>query len=164
MGRSTGEALRDVTQCRPFPTPRCPGEARHMRLTTILLTSVCLGACAVPPPARTCEELPPTLAQAAFVTVFSPESGVSIHSPLVVRGCSRTSEGNVVWTLRARDGEILANGHANGGNFDGPAPFEISIPFAVSAPEVAELEVAGVDDSDGEGFPPPRDVRTIVLN
>ena len=70
----------------------------------------------------------------------------------------------MAWRLRARDGEILAEGHTRGGGFDGPAEFEISISFTLSSPEVAELEVYEVDDSDGEGFPPSREVRTVVLS
>ena len=135
-----------------------------MRSASFFLLSLCLGACAGPGAPRSCDELPAVLTESAFVAVFSPGSGASVESPLLVRGCSRTSEGNVVWTLRARDGETLAEGHTTGGGFDGPAPFEISIPFGVSAPQIATLEVTEVDDSNGEGFPPSRDVRTVVLH
>lgn len=103
------------------------------------------------------------LEAASFVIVESPASGAVVTSPLVVRGCSRTYESNVIWQLRARDGEILGRGFTSGGGVEGPAPFVFQVHFEVAAGQVGALEVYEEDASEGEGFPPGRDLVPLVL-
>jgi hypothetical protein len=123
-----------------------------------------LGACGAPTlRAGPCDALDPSLSASAFVLVSSPAPGQSASSPLRVRGCSRSFESNIVWSLRGRDGRRLASGHASGGGVDGPAAFDFTVEFAVREPEVGELEVLEPDVSDGEGNPPSRMVFPVIL-
>jgi hypothetical protein len=103
------------------------------------------------------------LGDAAFVIATAPAAGARVSSGFPVSGCSRTFESTVVWRLRARDGSLLARGHATGGGVDGPGPFAFSVPFTVAERRVGSLEVFEEDASDGEGFPPGRTVLPLVL-
>jgi hypothetical protein len=69
----------------------------------------------------------------------------------------------VVWSVHSLDGSVLASGHTSGGGIEGPEPFSFSVPFDVPNPELGRLEVFEQDMSDGEGFPPSRNVIPIVL-
>ena len=104
-----------------------------------------------------------SLPEAALVVVTSPASGEEVASGFAVTGCSRTFESNVQWRLLARDGEVLASGHAMGGGVDGPAPFAFTVDYQASERQLAHLEVFEEDVSGGEGFPPPRAVVPLVI-
>ena len=80
-----------------------------------------LAACAGLRPPDPCSPLDPLLASSSFVVVTQPAPGARVASPLVVRGCSRTFESNLVWELRARDGRVLDAGHTTGGGVAGAA-------------------------------------------
>ena len=137
-----------------------------MTSTNIISISALLSlsiACADSALATPCDGIDPVLSASSFVLVVTPTEGLRTASPVLVRGCSRTSESNVVWELRGRDGRVLGSGHTSGGGFSGLAAFEFSAEFTVSEPEVGQLEVSEVDDSDGEGFPPSRTILPLVL-
>ena len=104
----------------------------------------------------------PVLANSAFIVVSNP-SGQRVVSGATISGRSRTHEGNVRYRLRGRDGRLLAEGHTTGGSVDGPANFSFKLVFKVDEPELGHLEVFADDPSDGEGFPPPRDIVPLVL-
>ena len=104
-----------------------------------------------------------TLPDAALVIVFEPGSGASVSSGFAVSGCSRTHESNVVWQLLDRSGAVLAEGFTSGGGFDGPGEFGFSVEYQSAERQLAHLEVFAVDESEGEGFPPPRDVVPLWL-
>ena len=104
-----------------------------------------------------------TLPDAAFVIVRSPESGDTVASGFEVSGCSRTNESNVVWRLLDRGGAVLAEGFTSGGGFDGPGEFSFTIEYESAELQLAHLEVFEVDESGGQGFPPPRDVVPLWL-
>jgi hypothetical protein len=110
-----------------------------------------------------CHGLDPVLRKSAFVTVAEPRSGALVAAPLVVTGCSRTNEANVIWRLRGRDGGLLSSGYTSGGSQDGPDVFRFEISYTLSATEVGILEVEQPDESDGEGYPPIRVVMPLVL-
>ena len=111
-----------------------------------------------------CYGLDPVLRDSAFVTVAEPRPGALVSAPLMVTGCSRTNEANVIWRLRGRDGSLLSSGYASGGSLDDPDEFRIEISYTLSAPEVGILEVEQPDESDGEGYPPIRVVMPLVLS
>ena len=104
-------------------------------------------------------------AEASMVFVATPASGARVAPGFTVTGCSRTFESNVPWRLLDRAGDVIAEGFATGGGVDGPAPFTFTVGFAPPSEEqVGHLEVEAGDPSDGEGFPPPRDVVPVVLS
>jgi hypothetical protein len=133
--------------------------------TPLLLAFLALAplACRTPLLADPCDSLGPVLTASSFVLVVEPQPGVQVKSPLEVRGCSRTFESNVVWRLHARDGSVLAAGHASGGGIDGAASFAFDVGFDVGSPQSGHLEVFEEDVSDGEGFAPPRSIVPVVL-
>ncbi len=103
-------------------------------------------------------------ADASLVFVTTPVSGASVAPGFAVAGCSRTFESTIVWRLRDRAGEVIAEGVASGGGVDGPAPFTFAVDYPPPAVEqVGHLEVGEEDASGGEGFPPPRDVVPLTL-
>ena len=104
-----------------------------------------------------------TLPDAALVIVHSPESGATVSSGFGVSGCSRTHESNVVWQLLDRSGAVLAEGFTSGGGFDGPGEFSFTVEYESAERQLAHLEVFELDESDGEGFPPPRDIVPLLL-
>ena len=123
-----------------------------------LLAAACGGNAAAEDPA--CDS---TLPDAALVIVFEPGSGASVSSGFAVSGCSRTHESNVVWQLLDRSGAVLADGFTSGGGFDGPGEFSFTVEYESAERQLAHLEVFELDESDGEGFPPPRDVVPLWL-
>ena len=66
-------------------------------LSGVLASSI---ACSSFAPGDPCDPVDPVLADSSFVVVIEPTLGLRASSPLLVRGCSRTSESNVVWELR----------------------------------------------------------------
>ncbi len=62
-----------------------------------------------------------------------------------------------------REGKPIRTGHATGGSVDGPATFQAEVTFEVAERQVGHLEVYEEDVSDGEGFPPSRNVIPLVL-
>ena len=104
-----------------------------------------------------------SLPDAALVIVFEPAGGATVSNGFGVSGCSRTHESNVVWRLLDRSGAVLAEGFTSGGGFDGPGEFSFSVEYEGTERQLAHLEVFDVDESGGEGFPPPRDVVPLWL-
>ncbi len=104
-----------------------------------------------------------TLLEAALVIVRSPESGDTVASGFEVSGCSRTHESNVVWRLLDRSGAVIAEGFTSGGGFDGPGEFSFRVEYESTEAQFAHLEVFELDESEGQGFPPPRDVVPLWL-
>ena len=105
-----------------------------------------------------------TLPDAALVIVFEPASGATVSSGFEVSGCSRTHESNVNWRLLDRSGAVLADGFTSGGGFDGPGEFSFTVEYESAERQLAHLEVFEVDVSEGEGFPPPREVVPLWLD
>jgi hypothetical protein len=100
-------------------------------------------------------------ANSAFVFVDTPRSGERVSSAFRVSGCSSTFEGNVTWTLRARDGRVLARGFTQGGSVE-PGPFEFTVRYTLVERQVGQLEVSAPRVTS-EGFPPVRNVLPLVL-
>ena len=119
-----------------------------------------VGAEAGSSPAFACDG---ALPDAPLVVVTSPASGAQVASGFEVEGCSRTFEANVQRRLLDRTGEELASGFTTGGGIDGPAPFAFTVEFAPTERQAGHLEVFEGAASEGEGFPPPRDIVPLVL-
>lgn len=111
-----------------------------------------------------CSNADGALTDKSFIVVAEPTSGSRVRSGFVVKGCSRTFESNVPWRVVDRDGNELAAGATTGGGVDGFAPFSFVVTFSVPAQQIGHLEVSEEDVSDGEGFPPVRNVIPLVLN
>ncbi len=101
--------------------------------------------------------------EAAFVFVETPSSGERVEPGFTVAGCSRTFESTFLWRLLDRDGAELAGDFAMGGGVDGPGDFEFEVDYTVAELQIGHLEVFEEDVSEGEGFPPPRNVIPLVL-
>ena len=110
-----------------------------------------------------CSNADGALSEAAFVFVQTPRSGQRVFSGFPLTGCSRTFEGSVSWVLRGRDGSVLTSGDTMGGGVDGSQPFSTTVDYSVSERQVGHLEVYEEDVSDGEGYPPTRNVIPLVL-
>jgi hypothetical protein len=110
-----------------------------------------------------CSNADGALTDASFIFVTEPRAGERVSSGFVVRGCSRTFESNVPWRLLGRDGQPLATGQTMGGGVDGPGPFSFVVTYSLTTRQIGHLEVIGEDPSDGEGFPPGRNVIPLVL-
>ena len=110
-----------------------------------------------------CSTADGALDDAAFVIATAPAAGARVSSGFAVSGCSRTFESVVNWRLLARDGSLLAEGHATGGGVDGPGPFAFAVPFSLAERQLGTLEVFEEDASGGEGFPPGRTVLPLEL-
>lgn len=110
-----------------------------------------------------CNNADGALDEASFVFVTQPTAGQRVAPGFTVSGCSRTFESNVPWRLQARDGSELAAGHTTGGGADGFGPFSFVVNYTIDARQIGHLEVYDEDVSDGEGFPPGRNVVPLVL-
>jgi Immunoglobulin-like domain of bacterial spore germination len=95
--------------------------------------------------------------------VITTRAGDRVTSGFAVKGCSRTFESTVYWRLVGRNGTELASGHTQGGGVDGPGAFSFTVTYSLPAQEIGHLEVFEEDVSDGEGFPPGRNVLPLVL-
>jgi Immunoglobulin-like domain of bacterial spore germination len=111
--------------------------------------------------ADACSNADGALGAAAFVFVQTPGSGDRVSSGFEVKGCASTFEGNVVWSLRGRDGRRLAGGAAQGGSLE-PGPFSFTVEYEIAARQVGRLEVAAPRVTS-EGFPPVTNVVPLVL-
>ena len=111
-----------------------------------------------------CDNSDGALSDKSFIIVSTPTSGMRVQSGFTVEGCSRTFESNVPWRLVDRDGNELASGTTTGGGVDGFGPFSFAVNFDVASQQIGHLEVIEDDPSDGEGFPPVRNVIPLVLN
>ncbi|MYB43288.1 MAG: hypothetical protein F4X76_14150 [Chloroflexi bacterium] len=150
-------AMLDRRPDEPYAAPPTVPVIRQFRLQDAELTEVSSSAS---DSGFACDS---TLPEAALVIVRSPESGATVSSGFKVSGCSRTNESNVVWRLLDRSGAVLAEGFTSGGGFDGPGEFSFRVEYESAERQLAHLEVFEVDESGGQGFPPPRDVAPLWL-
>ena len=136
-----------------------------MRLRTLLVVGVTAGTLAgcLPGSSDACTDAAADLADHGGIIVTSPASGHRVHSGFTVTGCSRTFESNVPWRLVARDGTELESGFTTGGGVDGWETFSFSVDYSIDEQQVGHLEVSEEDASDGEGFPPVRNIVPLVL-
>jgi hypothetical protein len=129
------------------------------RIRAIICRAICGGQ-----QADVCDDSDGALTDKSFIIVSTPTSGTRVRSGFTAEGCSRTFESNVPWRLVDRDGNELAAGATTGGGVDGPGPFSFPVSFTVATQQIGHLEVIEDDPSDGEGFPPVRNVIPLVLN
>ncbi len=150
-------AMLDRRPDEPYAAPPTVPVIRQFRLHGAELTEVSNSA---GDSVFACDS---TLPEAALVIVRSPESGATVASGFEVSGCSRTNESNVVWRLLDRSGAVLTEGFTSGGGFDGPGEFSFTVEYESAERQLGHLEVFEVDESGGQGFPPPRDVVPLWL-
>jgi hypothetical protein len=111
-----------------------------------------------------CANADGALSDATFIIVEEPRSGERVSSGFAVRGCSRTFESNVPWTLVDAAGTQLASGFTMGGGVDGPGDFSFTVSYSVSERQIGLLEVSEEDVARGEGTRRPvRNVIPLVL-
>lgn len=150
-------ALLDRPLDAPFAEPPSIPVIRQFRLEGGELTEASRGGGDEGP---ACDS---SLPDAALVIVFDPAGGATVSSGFGVSGCSRTFESTVNWRLLDRSGAVIAEGFTSGGGVDGPGEFGFSVEYESAERQLAHLEVFEVDQSEGEGFPPPRDVVPLWL-
>jgi len=102
-----------------------------------------------------------SLTNAAFVFVETPRSGTRVSNGFRVAGCSSTFEATIDWSLRARNGRLLAHGTAHGGSLE-PGSFGFAISYSIRSRQVGQLEV-DAPSVTREGFPPVRNAVPLVL-
>jgi hypothetical protein len=129
------------------------------RIRALICRAICGGQ-----QADVCNNSDGALTDKSFIIVSTPTSGMRVQSGFTAKGCSRTFESNVPWRLVDRDGNQLATGATTGGGVDGFGPFSFTVSFNVVTQQIGHLEVIEDDPSDGEGFPPVRNVIPLVLN
>jgi hypothetical protein len=125
--------------------------------------AICRAICGEQTP-DTCNNADGALTDRSFIFVTAPTSGARVESGFLVKGCSRTFESNVPWRLVDRNGNELATGATTGGGVDDFGAFSFAVTFSVTAQQIGHLEVIEDDPSDGEGFPPVRNVIPLILN
>jgi hypothetical protein len=101
------------------------------------------------------------LTNAAFVFVEGPRSGDRVTNGFDVSGCSSTFEATIDWSLRARDGRVLAHGVAQGGGLEA-GTFHFAVRYSVRIRQIGQLEV-NAPSITREGFPPVRNALPLVL-
>lgn len=131
------------------------------RLTPLVIAAALTGCGGGGGNADACSNADGALGAAAFVFVETPGSGDRVSSGFEVKGCSSTFEGNVVWSLRGRDGRRLAGGASQGGSLT-PGSFSFTVEYAIAARQVGRLDV-GAPRVTSEGFPPVTNVVPLVL-
>jgi hypothetical protein len=105
-----------------------------------------------PVPASSDEDL-------AQVQIASPSDGAEVDSPFTVTGRAASFEANVQWELVAADGRITT-GYATAEECCTLAPYS----FVVTAPPgTYTLAVHDEDASGGEGLPPWRDTKQVIV-
>jgi hypothetical protein len=129
------------------------------RIRVLICRAICGGQ-----QADACNNSDGALTDTSFIIVSTPTSGTRVQSGFIVKGCSRTFESTVPWRLVDRDGNQLATGATTGGGVDGSGSFSFAVSFNVASQQFGHLEVIEDDPSNGEGFPPVRNVIPLVLN
>lgn len=86
----------------------------------------------------------------AYISIDEPESGQILASPIMLTGCSRTFESNVVYQLMSYDKVLLAMGFTNGGGVDGSEEYSTEIHFDITSPTLAYLRVYEANPADIE--------------
>jgi hypothetical protein len=132
------------------------------KLLKRIRAAICRAVCGGQQP-DACDNSDGALTDRSFIIVSTPTSGIRVQSGFTVEGCSRTFESNVPWRLVDRDGNELAAGATTGGGVDGFGPFSFAVNFDVASQQIGHLEVIEEDPSDGEGFPPVRNVIPLLL-
>lgn len=86
-----------------------------------------------------------------FVDLNTPTAGAVVCDPLIVRGYSNTFEANVVVELRSRDGAVLTQTNAMGGNLGIYADFSATLDHSADAS--AALLIGAYEVSARDGTP-----------
>ena len=137
---------------------------RLLASATIVLLLAITGCGGCRPTIDVCDNADGALSNASFIFVSEPRSGQRVSSGFTVRGCSRTFESNVPWTLLDASGAQLASGATTGGGVDGFGPFSFTVTFSVPERQIGHLEVSEEDVSGGEAtIEPVRNVIPLVL-
>jgi hypothetical protein len=142
-----------VSAARCIPSPALVSTA----LAAVGLVAAGCGAHARGVCATAARGLPPS----SFVFVERPRSGEIVPSGFTVSGCSSTYEGTVDWSLRGRDGRLLATGVAQGGSL-ASRPFRFAIRYSIRLRQIGQLEL-DTPSVTREGFPPLRNVLPVIL-
>ena len=102
-------------------------------------------------------------ASLALVNVTAPESGATVSGTFTASGVANSFEANVLWQVRQGD-KVVASGFSTAeGWMDKLYPWEAEVDLS-GLPAGDYTFVAMTDDpSDGEGFGPTEDTKTITL-
>lgn len=84
-----------------------------------------------------------------FVDLNTPTAGAVVCDPLAVSGYSNTFEANVVVDLRSRDGEVLTQTNATGGNLGIYADFSATLDHSADSSEALLVGAYEVSARDG---------------
>jgi hypothetical protein len=108
----------------------------------------------------------PALEVLSLMSVHSPLEGEELGDELVARGENNGTEATMTWRIEAADGTVVREGFATaeGWGEDHLFPWETE-PIDVSdlAPGTYTFVATNPDMSDGEGFPPDTDTRSIIV-
>lgn len=99
----------------------------------------------------------------ASVNINDPVEGLTVSGGFTARGSANVFEGNVIWELRdgatvVREGFTTASG-----SITRHFPWEASVDVSGVEPGTYTFVATSQDVSDGEGFAPDVDTRTVVV-
>jgi hypothetical protein len=122
------------------------------------------------PAARTVFGLPgtrfsvePESAVRASVNISDPIEGRVVSGTFTARGSANVVEGTVTWELR-QGGSVVREGFTTAaGSSDRHHPWETVVDVSDLPPGAYTFEATSDDSSDGEGFDPDVDTRTVVV-
>jgi hypothetical protein len=99
----------------------------------------------------------------ALVSVTSPEQGSTVADTFTASGVASSFEATVPWRVR-RGEEVVLEGFATAeGWMDKLYPWESEVDVSALEPGEYTFEASTDDPSDGEGFGPTTDTKTITV-
>ena len=100
----------------------------------------------------------------ALVNITSPEEGATVSGTFTASGVSSSFEATTPWEIRSADGTVVAEGFATAeGWMDKLYPWETEVDVSGLEPGTYSFVAMTDDPSDGEGFGPTEDSKTITV-
>lgn len=100
----------------------------------------------------------------ALVNVTVPEEGGTVSGTFTASGVSSSFEATTPWEIRSADGKVVAEGFATAeGWMDKLYPWETEVDVSDLEPGTYTFVAMTDDPSDGEGFGPTEDSKTITV-
>ena len=106
----------------------------------------------------------PSLEVQALVNVAVPAEGETVSGTFTASGAASSFEATVPWEVRDESGAVVKEGFATAeGWTDHLYPWQSEVDVSDLAPGTYTFVALTDDPSDGEGFGPTEDTRTIVV-
>lgn len=100
----------------------------------------------------------------AFMNVTTPEEGATVSGSFTAEGVGSSFEATVIWQVRDAGGAVVLEGFTTAeGWMDNLYPWTADVDVSGLAPGTYTFAALTDDPSDGEGFGPTEDTKTIVV-